>query len=489
MTTLRWTVLLTTIAVGALVAGCCVELEADDTAPAAAAAEQPRYVILMISDGWSYNHLAAAAAYTGREPAYTDWLHFPMSTWDFNARRLAGGTGYDPARAWSEFDYVAAAYTDSASAATAMYTGFKVDKANINTAPADVLPLDPFSAYARRAGLAVGVVSTVQASHATPACWYAHNSTRKNGYAIFAEGVWGLDGLSGADPGYGGTYDVEPILPEVLIGAGHPDYNDSYVDAAQVEKLAADCAERDDWALVERLDGRADAGERLLTAAADPAVERLFGLFGGEQGCFDWTLADLSGRNHENPTLAECSRAALEVLGRDGDGFALLIEGGAVDWAGHANNMDYMIGEQRDFDAAVEAVVDWIEDEATPADWDNTLLIVTGDHECGYLTAGPGAFADQPLGEVSERTLELERPVGARRVSWEDADADGELDEGEEVYWAWNSGDHTNQLVPLYARGNRAEAFHGFIVAEDPVRGEYIDNTAIFFAMLAALGR
>ena len=449
---------------------------------------EPRYVILMISDGWSYNHLAATAAYTGDEPAYTSWLQYPMSTWDYDARRLNGGVGYDPQRAWSEFGYVAGAFTDSASAATAMFTGRKVDSGNINTSPADVLRLETFSELAALRGLAVGAVTSVQLSHATPACWYAHNAYRKNGYAILDMGVWGVPGLSGEGAGYQGLRGPSRITPAVLIGAGHPDWNSDYVSARQRDLLAEDAAANPGWAFVERVEGGPDAGERLLDAAMDPATERLFGLFGNEEGCFDWTTADLDGRNPENPTLEESTRAALAVLGRDPEGFALMVEGGAVDWAGHANNLDYMIGEQRDFDAAVAAVIDWVEDPQTPADWENTLLIVTGDHDCGYLTAGPNVFADQPLGEISERTLAEEKTYSTGlRASWDDVDGDGVIDEGETVHWAWNSRQHTNQLIPLYARGHRCEAFHGMIVAEDPVRGDYIDNTSIYLVMCTAL--
>ena len=85
------------------------------------------------------------------------------------------------------------------------------------------------------------------------------------------------------------------------------------------------------------------------------------------------------------PTLAEMSRAALNVLDNDPDGFVMMIEGGAVDWAGHANQSGRLIEEQVDFDLAVDAVLAWVE---ANSNWGETLLIVTGDHETGYLT-GP----------------------------------------------------------------------------------------------------
>jgi alkaline phosphatase len=450
---------------------------------------EPRYVILFISDGWSYEHLEAARSYTGEEPVYADWLTYAMSTWDTDTRRANGGVGYDPERAWADFGYTIRAATDSAAAATAMYTGFKADSGNICTGPADLVRLAGVRDYAEVMGLASGAVTSVYVSHATPGAWYAHNDDRTNGYALFDEGVWGRPGSTGSGEGYGGGRGGSCGLPEVLIGGGHPGWNADYVLASQRDALAADCANHGGWRLVERLAGSPDGGERLLAAARNPRTERLFGLFGGEDGCLDYALADFSGVNPENPTLAECTEAALCVLSRNPRGFVLLVEGGAVDWASHAGDMDRMLGEQRDFDAAVRITSDWVEDDANPSSWGNTLVVVTGDHECGCLTAGPGIFKGEPLGEVSGRTLALERPYDPTglRASWEDVDADGVVDPDEEVYWAWNSHGHTNALVPLYVKGEWTRLFQGYVVAEDPVRGPYIDNTSLFLVLFGAL--
>jgi alkaline phosphatase len=80
------------------------------------------------------------------------------------------------------------------------------------------------------------------------------------------------------------------------------------------------------------------------------------------------------------PTLEEMTRAALNILDDDPDGLFLMIEGGAVDWAAHANQSGRMIEEHMDFDRAVQAVVDWVN---ANSNWGETLLIVTNDHETG----------------------------------------------------------------------------------------------------------
>jgi alkaline phosphatase len=100
-------------------------------------------------------------------------------------------------------------------------------------------------------------------------------------------------------------------------------------------------------------------------------------------------LADpyVVNRTETVPTLAEMSQVALNVLDNNRDGFFLMIEGGAVDWAGHDNQSGRLIEEEIDFNRAVEAVAAWIEKNSS---WDDTLLIVTADHETGYLN-GPGS--------------------------------------------------------------------------------------------------
>ena len=132
-----------------------------------------------------------------------------------------------------------------------------------------------------------------------------------------------------------------------------------------------------------------------------------------------------------------------------------MIEGGAVDWAGHANQSGRLIEEQEDFNAAVEAVCKWVEENSS---WSETLVIVTGDHEAGYLT-GTNGVND----EVSNNG------------------------EGVMPTMAWNSGDHTNQLIPFYAKGCGAEIFKKLADEKDPVRGNYINNTEMMDAILALI--
>lgn len=86
--------------------------------------------------------------------------------------------------------------------------------------------------------------------------------------------------------------------------------------------------------------------------------------------------------NRNVPTLTTMTKAAINCLDKNPQGFYLMIEGGAVDHANHANEADRMIEEQIDYVQAVEAVVAWVESHGN---WDDTLLILTADHETGLI--------------------------------------------------------------------------------------------------------
>ena len=387
------------------------------------------------------------------------------------------GGSYDTTQAWSNFNYVTQGASNSADTATALYSGSKTVNARINVTHDGSARLYTIGEKAKSLGKAVGAITTVPVSDATPGAFCAHNDARSNRYAIADECLFGDPNTTGTianDPKYAGGHGPTTPSIDVLIG----DRADGYINDAIRDKLSTESGQPGKHFLVERQTG-ADGGDALLAAANNATVNKLAGLF-------DFIYRNDPAYSAENPTLTESAVAALTVLQKNPNGFILMIEGGAVDWAAHDNNMDLMIGEMIDFNEAVQAVIDWVDDPADDIDWSNTLVIVTGDHECGYLTAGPGIFQNQPLGEVSDTTLALEKIIsgsGGRRASWDDLDGDSVIDAGETVYWAWNSDSHTNTLLPLYARGAGADQLETYAIGYDSVRGYYLDNTDVFSAM------
>ncbi len=249
---------------------------------------------------------------------------------------------------------------------------------------------DKYADEAQILGKGTGAVSSVYISHATPGAWLAHNENRNNGYAIAAESLWGNPTTTMTSTL---TYYEGGICPvhqpaDVLLGAGHPQWKGAnFVNWAIRINSIMRTKIRVSFYFIERQSGFPDAGIRLANLTDEPDVTRLVGLFGGSDGNIDYRRANGSGYNPENPTLPEMTDAALKVLSRHPQGFVLMVEGGAIDWAAHANNMDLMIGEAIDFNNSVQTVIDWVDDPTNDSTWQNTLVIVTADHETGYLNA------------------------------------------------------------------------------------------------------
>ena len=107
-----------------------------------------------------------------------------------------------------------------------------------------------------------------------------------------------------------------------------------------------------------------------------------------------------------------------------------------------------MVEEQVDFNKTIETVVDWVEENSS---WDETLLVVTADHETGGMS-GPGANPNWT-------------PVTGA--------------EGAATNLTWSTGGHSNNLVPLFAKGAGSELIGAAATSTDPVRGAYTDNSTV----------
>lgn len=311
------------------------------------------------------------------------------------------------------------AVTDSAASATSLCTGRKTYNDAINVDPAGA-PVEPIAVALQREGWAVGVVTSVPFSHATPACAYAANVSRDD-YQDIARDQLGEPSVSRRRP-----------LPglDVVVGCGFGvaaaedagqgrnfERGNKYV--ADSTLRAIDAAQGGRYRIAMRTAGR--AGGAVLAEAAKDAIARnlrLFGFFGAAEGHLPFSTADrdhapvvvpeserskreglaakYGGPIHyspadiaENPTLADMTRAALAVL-ETRDRFWLLVEAGDVDWACHGNNIDNCIGAVQDGDAAFRAVVEWVESRDA---WDDTAVIVTADHGHLFVLTDPAAFA------------------------------------------------------------------------------------------------
>ena len=393
-------------------------------------------VILMVFDGMDWQTTWAAATYKAGRVAYREGrgtgLHFQDyrgAETDFGAMVTAphnegtqtdadgqvllnpGGTergGYDFTRAgitpWarpSDAAYIIGKsetphpYVDSAASATAMTAGVKTYNNSINIGP-NGKQVPTIAHQLQEQGWAVGVVTSVPISHATPAAAYAHNVSRDD-YQDITRDLLGLPSVSHKK-------DPLPGL-DLLIGAGWGAETQAdskqgrnfvpgnrYLTAEDVYQINAEHGGK--YQVVQRTAGV--PGSAALKVAAKEAVakdRRLFGYFGvryahlpfrtadgnyhpaaGRTKAEEYTQADLI----ENPSLADMATVALDFLSaRNPGGFWLMIEAGEVDWANHDNNIDNSIGAVISGDKAFRAVTQWVQ---ANGGWGDTAVILTADH-------------------------------------------------------------------------------------------------------------
>jgi alkaline phosphatase len=358
--------------------------------------------------------------------------------------------------------YLMRAATDSAAAGTALATGYKTDAGNIAWKPGDpengrLLTIAGMLRDQKQG--AIGVVTTVPFSHATPAAFVSHNKSRNNYQEIAAE-------------------IINVVKPEVVIGGGHPAYNANYLSSADYTLLQSSR----EYLLAERQTG-IDGNSTIAAMAAEAAAagQKLFGLFGNSSGQFDYPLVsnrpgapDVVRGNIENPSLAEAAKAALKVLSQNRNGLFLMVEQGDIDWANHANDFKSMVGGIYDLDEAVKAIETYIDQPGDDLDWDNTLMIVTSDHGNSYMrlnSAEPLQKGQLPRQEANSVAVGAYTP--------------GFVYPHGEVSYA--SGSHTNELTRVYAKGVGTDLLMSLEGSWYPGT-KIIDNTRIFQAMLMALG-
>lgn len=301
-------------------------------------------------------------------------------------------------------------YPDSANTATALCTGQKSYNGAINV-DVNGNQLSTVAHEVQQQGWAIGVVTSVPISHATPAAAYAHNVHRDD-YQDLTRDLLGLPSVAHRQAPLPGV--------DVLIGGGFGEnkrqakgQGENFVPGniwlTAADRKAIDAAHGGTYIVAERT-ARHSGAEVLQKAAERAASERkrLFGFFGNPQygGHLPYRTADgdyIPARGpravetyspadlHENPTLAEMTAAALTVLQTNPSGFWMMVEAGDVDWANHDCNLDNSIGAVISGDEAVRVITDWVERHSN---WNESLLIVTADHGHDLNLLQPEAIAE-----------------------------------------------------------------------------------------------
>jgi len=291
-----------------------------------AEAKTAKYVFLFVGDGMGLPQRAATAAYTG-QPLVIDTLPAQGITTTFAANRFITG---------------------SAASATSLASGIKTNINYIGVDP-DFRPVKTIAEMAKEQGKKVGIVSSVSIDHATPAAFYAHVKTRKMYHEIgVALAKSGFDFFAG-----GGLKDPEGKKSKAPLG------NALEMARANGYKVVDN---KNDFMAIKPGDGKILAWNAWLQdGKALPYA-------------MDMTDKDI--------TLPEFTAKAIEMLDND-TGFFLMVEGGKIDWACHANDATASILNTVAFDESVQKALEFYEKHPN-----DTIIVVTGDHECGGLTLG-----------------------------------------------------------------------------------------------------
>ena len=330
-------------------------MAAEDSAAEETAA--PKYIFLFIGDGMSYpqiqttNYYLSAMADDGDEiltsQSNLNMMNFPVA----GSAQTYDSTSFCP---------------DSASTATSISTGHKTYSGTINMDEKMETPYETIAEKLKKQlGYKVGILSSVNLNHATPAAFYAHQASRNSYYEIGEE-------LIASDFDY-------------FAGGGLKKTTGDEGDKTDLYELAEEAGYK-----VIKTKAEAEA----LTAEDGKAI------------VIDETLADSDAMSYDMDledgewALADYVEKGIEVLDND-TGFFMMVEGGKIDWACHANDAAATITDTIAMDEAVGKAVDFYNEHP-----DETLILVTGDHETGGLTIGfAGTDYDTFLTNISNQKI------------------------------------------------------------------------------------
>lgn len=349
-----------------------------------------KYVFYFIGDGMGVNQVNAAETYLGALQGRIGiqplcFPSFPYSAF-VNTQSATNGV------------------TDSAAGGTALACGQKTKNGTLGMLKDLTTSVSSIADWARQSGAAVGITTSVAIDHATPAAFYAHVKERHEQYTIGKQLVEsandfyaGSDFTIPTDPEYpnGNTLYEEANSKGFTIARGYADYQNKAANAKKMILLQSEEASKADrYSIPYALD-----------------------------------------RKDGDLTLTDITRAGIDFLMKkqgEKNGFFMMIEGGKIDWACHANDLAF-IPELIDMDNAVKVAYDFYEQHP-----DETLIIVTADHETGGIVLSRGLY-EINLAAVGNQRITIEK-LGKELHKMHDVKGDKLLWDDVKTFLAENFG-------------------------------------------------
>ena len=308
-------------------------------------AQQPKYVFYFIGDGMGVNQVLGTEMYQSE---------------------LKGEIGVTPLL-FTQFPYATVAHTfsasngvtDSAAAGTALATGNKTKNGAIGVNK-DMAEVSSVAVWAKNNGYKVGVSTSVSIDHATPASFYAHENSRNNSYQI------GLDLIESNFDFYAGSDFVNPNNKNAKDGKTYESLYDLTAKAGYTLARGYKDYQK-----------KAKKAQKMILFQSEAASAK-------DNGSIPYAI----DRQKGDMTLSEITRAGINFLSKNNEkGFFLMVEGGKIDWACHSNDGATVLTEVQDFDNAIKVAYEFYEQHP-----EETLIVITADHETGGLSLGTGSY-------------------------------------------------------------------------------------------------
>ncbi len=374
--------------------------------------DKAKYIFLFIGDGMGMGQVTLTESYLS-----------------YKAGKLGGEQ-----LTFTQFPYLALCntysanrnITCSAAAGTAIACGEKTNNEHIGVDPTGK-PLESIAYVLHDKGYNVGIMTTVPVNHATPAAFYGHNSSRYGYYDISREIV---------SSGF-----------EFFGGSGFYNYKGSKGDKPAVDIYIEEngydvCYGPKEFESRDRAKGIVFIQESGRETNPENYVSD------GAEAC-DVELCQMLGMG-------------LKVLG-DKEPFFIMCEGGNIDWAAHDNKTMTTVMEIIAFDKAIQEAIEFYYKHP-----DETLIVVTADHETGGVSIGEGKDWRPEI--IDWPTLEKHWfESGEKNVLGYEENREM----NQKALIGWTSSHHTAARVPAFAIGKGAEKFHGIIENSD-IKGKIL---------------
>ena len=313
-------------------------------------AQQAKYVFYFIGDGMGVNHVHGTEMYQSE---------------------LKGEIGISPLL-FTQFPYATMVttfsatngVTDSAAAGTALATGSKTKNGALGVQKDLTTEVSSVATWAKANGYRVGVSSSVSIDHATPAAFYAHQGSRSSYYNI------GLDLIEANFDFYAASDFLDPNNTRAKDGKTY----ESLYTLTQKAGFTLARGYKD-------YQKKAKKAEKMILFQSEAASAK-------DNSSIPYAI----DRKKGDLSLADITRAGINFLSKNNNqGFFLMVEGGKIDWAAHSNDGATVMTEVQDLDEAVKVAYEFYEQHP-----DETLIVVTADHETGGLMLGAGRYEMKP---------------------------------------------------------------------------------------------